>query len=143
MAELSFGEWLKRQRKAAGLTQEKLAQQISCSTITLRKIEAEARRPSEQIVERLAEIFNIPASERTAFLRFARGRLDSAQPAIVLKIPWHPSAPKTNTNLPAAFTSLIGREKEIADLREYLQKPDIRLVTLVGPPGIGKTRLSR
>lgn len=142
LSELSFGEWLKRQRKAAGLTQENLAQQISCSTITLRKIEAEARRPSEQIVERLAEVFNIPTSERTAFLRFARGRLDSAQPAIVLKIPWHPSAPKTNTNLPAAFTSLIGREKEIADLREYLQKPDLRLVTLVGPPGIGKTRLS-
>ena len=142
LTELSFGKWLKRQRKAAGLTQENLAQQISCSTITLRKIEAEARRPSEQIVERLAEIFNIPTSERTAFLRFARGRLDSAQPAIALKIPWHPSAPKINTNLPAAFTSLIGREKEIADLCEYLQKPDLRLVTLVGPPGIGKTRLS-
>lgn len=142
LAEISFGEWLKRQRKAAGLTQEKLAQQISCSTITLRKIEAEARRPSEQIVDRLSEIFNIPASERKAFLRFARGRLASTQPAIAAKIPWHPSAPKINTNLPAAFTSLIGREKEIADLREYLQNPDVRLVTLVGPPGIGKTRLS-
>ncbi len=55
----SFGEWLKRQRKAAGLTQEQLAEQVSCSTITLRKIEAEERRPSAQIAELLAEIFNI------------------------------------------------------------------------------------
>jgi predicted ATPase len=44
--------------------------------------------------------------------------------------------------LPAPVTSLIGREKEIAAVREYLEKPDIRLVTLIGPPGIGKTRLS-
>ena len=78
MVEVSFGEWLKRQRKASGLTQEQLAQQVSCSTITLRKIEAEERRPSAQMVEQLAEIFNIPPKERTAFLHFARGVWKSA-----------------------------------------------------------------
>src|SRR6185503_8474800 len=46
------------------------------------------------------------------------------------------------SNLPARLTSLIGREKEIADVHNYLCKVDIRLVTLIGPPGIGKTRLS-
>jgi non-specific serine/threonine protein kinase len=37
---------------------------------------------------------------------------------------------------------LVGRDKEIAAVRGYLQNPDIRLVTLIGAPGIGKTRLS-
>ena len=73
MAEVSFGEWLRRRRKAEGWTQEQLALQVSCSTSALKKIEAEERRPSAQIVERLAEIFNIPPNERTKFLRFARG----------------------------------------------------------------------
>jgi len=64
ITEVSFGEWLKRQRTAAGLTQKQLAEQVNCSMITLRKIEAEERRPSAQIVEQLAEIFNIPREER-------------------------------------------------------------------------------
>jgi predicted ATPase len=44
--------------------------------------------------------------------------------------------------LPATVTSLVGREQEIALIPEYLLNPDIRLVSLIGPPGIGKTRLS-
>jgi predicted ATPase/class 3 adenylate cyclase len=87
LAEVSFGEWLRRQRKAAGLTQEQLALQISCSTSALKKIEAEERRPSAQIVEQLAEIFNIPPNERTAFLRFARGDWRAA-PTGMENAPW-------------------------------------------------------
>jgi predicted ATPase len=45
------------------------------------------------------------------------------------------------SNLPASLTLLIGREKEIALVHEYLVNSDIRVVTLTGPPGIGKTRL--
>ena len=71
LAEVSFGEWLKRRRKSVGLTQEQLAQQLNCSTITLRKIESEERRPSAQIVEQLVEVFNVPQTEQTAFLRYA------------------------------------------------------------------------
>ena len=56
LTKVSFGEWLKRQRMGRGLTREQLAQQIGCAVVTLRKIEAEERRPSGQIVERLAEI---------------------------------------------------------------------------------------
>jgi predicted ATPase/transcriptional regulator with XRE-family HTH domain len=142
LVEASFGEWLKRQRKAAGLTQEQLAQQLSCSTITLRKIEAEERRPSSQIVERLAEIFNIPSNEQTAFLRFARGDWKSMPSAESEEAPWRLSSVAPRSNLPVSLTSLIGREQEIAGVREYLANPSTRLVTLIGPPGIGKTSLS-
>ena len=71
--EISFGEWLKRKRKAFDLTREQLAERIGYSAATVRKIEAEERRPSAQIAERLADIFNIPQNERESFLRFARG----------------------------------------------------------------------
>ena len=53
-----------------------------------------------------------------------------------------PAASSTSHNLPAPVTSLVGRSKEIAALRALLRDPSVRLVTLLGPPGIGKTRLS-
>ena len=45
-------------------------------------------------------------------------------------------------NLPAQTTPFIGREEEVADVVNKLVEPDTRLLTLAGPGGIGKTRLS-
>jgi predicted ATPase/transcriptional regulator with XRE-family HTH domain len=142
VAEVSFGEWLKRQRKSIGHTQQQLALQLSCSTITLRKIEAEERRPSAQIALRLADIFNVPKEEQTAFVRFARGDWKSAPIEQKQATPWQKSTSTVSSNLPAALITLIGREADIELVRSYLTHPGIRLVTLVGPPGIGKTSLS-
>ncbi len=49
--------------------------------------------------------------------------------------------PRPN-NLPMQRTGLIGREREEAALRQLLNRADVRLVTLTGPGGIGKTRLA-
>lgn len=46
-------------------------------------------------------------------------------------------------NLPAPTTAFIGREHEIATIDGLLAHPECRLITLVGPGGIGKTRLSQ
>jgi len=46
------------------------------------------------------------------------------------------------TNLPAQRTAFVGREREIAAARELLLSKDVRLVTVTGPGGIGKTRLA-
>jgi transcriptional regulator with XRE-family HTH domain len=110
LAEISFGEWLKRQRKARGLTQEKLSQQIGCSTITLRKIEAEERRPSEQISNRIAIIFDIPQDQQENFVRFARGNWDVFS-AIVQADSWQGSK-SFPSNLPASITSFIGVKRK-------------------------------
>ena len=142
MTEVSFGEWLKRQRNARGLTQKQLAHEIALAVVSLRKIEAEERRPSAQIVERLADIFDIPSNERKTFLRFARGDWTSSPHEAVTEIPRLTSTPSPRSNLPETITSLIGREKEVADVCGYLLGPSVRLVSLIGPPGIGKTRLS-
>src|SRR5690348_2013292 len=44
------------------------------------------------------------------------------------------------SSLPVHLTSFVGRQRELNQLREVLQ--DVRLLTLVGPGGIGKTRLA-
>src|SRR5947209_3977048 len=45
-------------------------------------------------------------------------------------------------NLPEQLTPLIGREQEIQVVCSLLRQPEVRLVTLTGPGGIGKTRLA-
>jgi predicted ATPase len=45
-------------------------------------------------------------------------------------------------NLPAQVTSFIGREKEMGEVRAILAQEDVRLLTLTGPGGTGKTRLA-
>ncbi len=137
---VSFGHWLRLKRKALDLTRERLADQVGCSVATIRKLEAEERRPSAQIAGRLAEIFKIPPNEQATFLRFARGDLKSAPPGNDITVPWRVQA--SRTNLPASLTSFIGREQQLKDIHAYLLNNEIRLVSLIGPPGIGKTRLS-
>ena len=46
------------------------------------------------------------------------------------------------TDLPAPLTPLVGRADEIATLCALLGRPEVRFVTLIGPGGIGKTRLA-
>jgi predicted ATPase len=50
--------------------------------------------------------------------------------------------PHLQSNLPAPLTSLVGVENTVQTLIRLLSRPDVRLLTLLGPGGIGKTRLS-
>jgi predicted ATPase/transcriptional regulator with XRE-family HTH domain len=133
--ELSLGQWIKSRRKALDLTQEELAQRVPCAVITLQKIEANERRPSKQMAERLAEHLGIAAHELPAFVRFARIKPGTYWPAML-------SWTGYLTNLPARPTPLIGRDRDADVVRERLLDSNTRLLTLVGPPGVGKTRLA-
>ncbi len=52
--DISFGSIVKEHRQSLDLTQAELARRVACATITMRKIEYDALRPSIQIAERLA-----------------------------------------------------------------------------------------
>lgn len=127
-----FGTWLKAQRAKLDLTQSDLARRVGYSPETIRKIEAGALRPSKQIVDLLADHLGVPSAQRDAFLAFATdARTANAKAA---------PAP---TNLPTPANPLIGREKDVVAVAKLLKRGEARLVTLVGPPGVGKTRLAR
>jgi serine/threonine protein kinase len=55
--------------------------------------------------------------------------------------PVRPVEPRP-TNLPVQRTGFVGREREVAAAKELLLGKDVRLVTVTGPGGIGKTRLA-
>jgi predicted ATPase/transcriptional regulator with XRE-family HTH domain len=143
--QLAFGSWLRQQRKELGVAQEELAERIGCSTIMLRKLEAGERHPSSQIAQLLAGYLNIPDQEREAFIAFARTGKAATPKSAASRSPWRSPSPgpppSILTNLPAVLTSLIGREIEQERAVGYLLNTDIRLLTLTGAPGIGKTRL--
>src|SRR5262245_14086142 len=132
----SFGYWVRRQRKALDLTQAELARRVGCAEGTIRMIEADARRPSRQIAARLADHLAIAPSDRTTFIQSARAELgaDRLAPPVTFN--------RRRTNLPAQPTPLIGRAREVEQVCALLRTPDVRLLTLSGPGGVGKTRLA-
>jgi predicted ATPase/DNA-binding XRE family transcriptional regulator len=140
--ETSFGRWLRQRRRALDLTQDDLARQVGCAIITIQKLEADERRPSRQLAERLADKLRVAPDERAALISLARAEpyrdpAPAEVPESLLQVPERPSA-----NLPTPLTRLIGRKQDLAALRNALLRSETRLLTLLGPPGIGKTRLS-
>jgi predicted ATPase/DNA-binding XRE family transcriptional regulator/Tfp pilus assembly protein PilF len=131
--EISFGQWLRKQRRTLDLTRQAFADQVGCAEVTLRRIEAGSLKPSRQLASILLEKIGISETERPQWISFARGLagFPSQSPTALNK-------PKSN--LPAQLTTFIGREKEQADVVGLIAKH--RLVTLTGPGGVGKTRLS-
>ena len=68
----SFGQWLRKRRRSIDLTQEALADLISCSPETIRKIEAGRRTPSRQLVEVLGKHLGVSADDVPDLITFAR-----------------------------------------------------------------------
>jgi predicted ATPase/transcriptional regulator with XRE-family HTH domain len=147
----SFGEWLKQQRRRLDLTQDQLATRCFCSASTIRKIESNDLVPSRSLVDQLAQVLQIPPALQPAFENFARGQPSSFlhELSLVTQPSPAPVPPPGQTQsitptyyLPAPMTGLVGREREVQSGAALLQRANVRLVTLVGPPGAGKTRLS-
>lgn len=136
-----FGQWLKQRRKALDMTQQALADCVGCSLATIEKIEGGGRRPSRQVGVLLAECLRIEPVEREAFVSFARGGSE-ASPGEEQVAPSPASLPRAPGILPAQPNAFIGREREVDEARDLLLRQEVRLLSMTGPPGIGKTRLA-
>jgi predicted ATPase/DNA-binding XRE family transcriptional regulator len=125
-------------RLRAGLTQEALAEKASVSVATIGAIEeGQRRRPYPNTLRALADSLKLTTAERATLLASAPPTTDDAEDDV-----WR----ALHVDLPVPPSALIGREQEIAAAQSLLLPPAntraVRLLTLLGPGGVGKTRLS-
>jgi predicted ATPase/DNA-binding XRE family transcriptional regulator len=142
-----FGDLVRDHRRAAGLTQEQLAERAGVSQRSISNMERGGEHvPRRDTVTLLVRALGLSRPEREVFEglveRSRRRRpvldrlaIDQAAliPARVFERPTH--------NLPRSLTRLVGREQELAELDRVL--PTAPLLTLVGAGGVGKTRLAQ
>jgi predicted ATPase/transcriptional regulator with XRE-family HTH domain len=121
-----FGALLKRHREAAALSQEQLAERAGLSSDAVSTLERGVRRaPHWTTVRLLAEGLALQGEQRARFEAAARVQRGGGASATML--------------LP--LTPLIGRAQLVAVAGGLLQREEVRLLTLTGAGGIGKTRL--
>jgi predicted ATPase/transcriptional regulator with XRE-family HTH domain len=132
----AFGGLLRQLRKAAGLTQAELAERAGLSVRGINDLERGARRtPRRDTLTLLSNALDLVGDERARFEMAARGPDATYSPS-------HKGLSARPHNLPVQPSPILGREREIEDVCRLLRRDDVRLVTLTGPGGIGKTRLS-
>jgi transcriptional regulator with XRE-family HTH domain len=125
----TFGERLRRLREAAGLTQEELASRAALTAKAVSALErGERRRPYPHTVRSLADALGLSEEERALLAASVSDRSAGEAPA----------APEPA--IPVPHTPLLGREKELEEIRAFLR--EVRLLTLTGTGGVGKTRLA-
>ncbi|MBX6370400.1 MAG: XRE family transcriptional regulator, partial [Rhodospirillales bacterium] len=118
---VSFAVVLRGARRAAGLTQDGLAHSAGVGLRTVQELERGSAQPRRETLRRLCTALGVPFEEWAPFVAGSR--------------------PRKHVALPAVRTSFVGREPELRDGLARLSAG--RLLTLVGPGGVGKTRLAR
>jgi predicted ATPase/DNA-binding XRE family transcriptional regulator len=126
-----FGAQLKALRETAGFTQEELATIAGVSVHAVSALErGERRRPHPETVRALSAALDLTGATRDAFLGSARSPARTAA-----------ADELSDAVLPLAPTQLLGRDADLQALRHWLADSAVRLITLTGPGGSGKTRL--
>ena len=160
----SFAALLRSFRRAAGLSQEALAEQAGISARAISDLERGLyQAPRRDTVSLLIGALGLSAADAAALeaavprrrrvaLERDAGRRRGPAPGGAGPVRW-PGPPRLRlayaadrppppAMLPVALTSLIGREEVAAEIVALLEDPRQRLITLSGPAGVGKTRLT-
>ncbi len=132
----AFADLLRAFRRARGMTQEELAGLARLGTRSVSDLERGISvAPRRDTVTLLAGALNLTPQQLVDFETAARaGRASLMAP--------HDSEPSVATGPPLLPTPLIGRDHDAAAIAKIVSSADPRLVTLTGPPGIGKTSLA-
>ncbi|HEY1294349.1 MAG TPA: helix-turn-helix domain-containing protein, partial [Chloroflexota bacterium] len=133
-------------REHAGLSQEALAERAGLGVSTLKALERNSRqRPRAGTLARIADALQLTPADRSLLLvlgtpEIPRSPNPTEPPEVSAE---HPPRARS-TRLPIASTALIGRDAELAEARTLLDpsRGSVRLLTLVGTAGVGKTRLA-
>ena len=150
----NFGELLRYLRERAELSQRELALQVGYHYSYMSRVEKNERLPdTATLMARFVPALGLEDDPRWTerLLRLAASEEKTMAPR---KSGLSAAVPSTKTDsalsllesplsqFPLSLTPLLGREKEVETITKLLMRFDVRLVTLVGPPGVGKTRLA-
>ncbi|MCP3784059.1 XRE family transcriptional regulator [Micromonospora sp. A3M-1-15] len=146
---------LRRHRIRRRLTQEALAERAGISTRSVGAIERGAgRAPRPQTIEQLATALALTGDERADFvsaghaLFWASRRDEGSARDVLAEVPPRPAPAQGDMpprQLPADLPDFVGRADEVAELCSALSCLDtgaVRLASVSGPPGVGKTALA-
>jgi non-specific serine/threonine protein kinase len=137
-----FGDLLRRHRQAAGLTQEELAERAGLSRRGIADLERGARQtPRKDTVALLVAALGLAGEDYTDFVVAAHPPAGSS-PDLPADFPPLNALDRHAHNLPIQPTPLLGRAREVREVGALLRREEVRLVTLTGPGGVGKTRLA-
>lgn len=163
--QVGFGVVLRRARLAAGLTQEELAERANLSVRAIASLEQGTRRsPHRHTLQVLADALGLADSDREHFEAAARSHGGAAHRDVEVHPDSSPMSAQTfrmtdlrdytvythERNdwdarippLPAQLTPFVGRQREVQEVSQLVRRPQVRLLTLTGPGGTGKTRLA-
>src|SRR5215212_2401605 len=133
--KVPFGRRLRRLRETAGLTQEELAEKADLSAKGISDLErGERRRPYPNTVRALSDALELPEDERAPLLATVPRRESFRAAATTAAVSEHV--------LQVPSTPLVGRERDLEVIKASLHRSEVRLLTLTGTGGVGKTRLA-
>ena len=140
----TFGELLRYLRERANLSQRELAQRVGYHYSYISRLEKNERILNASILQKLfipaLKLENDPKST-AHLLELAAANFN--EPAVINDSDQQPvKSPTLSVGLPVSLTPLLGREAESAALFQILLNEEARLATVIGPPGVGKTRLA-
>jgi transcriptional regulator with XRE-family HTH domain len=125
-----FAGLLRKFRRAAGLSQDELAERGDLSRRGISDLERRQRRsPHPSTARRLADALGLDSNDRAELLAHAHSALTVVVDHMTIQEP-----------LPHPVTRFVGRDRELAEIRVLLETS--RLLTLTGVGGMGKTRLA-
>ena len=149
---------LKAERELRGWSQKYVAEQLGADHYYLSRWERGTASPSPYYRQKLCVLFGKNAQElgllEQAPMIHAQDRFSSDEPVAVSAsgpsagpqkpqhTAWDIPRPEPMWKMPTTLTSLIGREQLVNDICTLFSRPEIRLLTLLGTGGIGKSRVA-